>query len=107
MKNFDIYLAYVEFSDYSGGKFRPVLILFYANEEIYIYPVTSKYKNKSDKIKANYFKINDLKNTGLTMVSYIDTGNLIVLSNKRFSFKKIGFLSEKDKKRLLEFIQNK
>jgi len=109
MQPFELYIIYISWgngaSQRSGGKSRPVLVLLINNETISVYPVTTQYKNKSDFIKARYFKINDWLQAGLKKQSYIDTGILLnfpisVIKNK----KPIGKLTIADKKRLLAFL---
>ena len=103
MKSFDIFITHVSWG--SGGKPRPVLVLLISNDIISVYPITTRYANKSETIKARYFKIIDWSQAGLDNQSYIDTGILLnlpisVIDNKMA----IGQLSVEDKKRLLAFL---
>ena len=104
MNAFEIFIAYISWE--GGGKSRPVLVLKFSDERIFVYPITTQYKNKSAVIKARYFKIVDWLQAGLDRQSYIDTGTLLnfpvsVADNKR----PIGKLTLVDKKRLLDFLQ--
>jgi mRNA interferase MazF len=89
-----------------GGESRPVLMVENSESEILFYSITSKYKNKSDKIKELYFQINDWKDSNLKKESWIDTGTLFVLSKDKinFEFKDIGELSRNDMNRLEVFL---
>ncbi|MDR2921817.1 MAG: hypothetical protein LBU85_00565 [Treponema sp.] len=103
MKPFELFITYISWG--SGGKTRPVLVLLLNEDTISVYPVTTQYENKSEAVKARYFKINDWQQTGLDRQSYIDTGILLnlpisVIKNK----KPIGKLTITDKKRLLDFL---
>jgi len=104
MDLFDIYIAYIPWK--SGGKTRPILVLGADKSFIYAYSITTKYDNKSDEIKANYFKINDWKQAGLNKESYIDTNGKEAPKIPRSVIKTspIGKLSENDKMRFLEFL---
>jgi len=103
VKPFDLFITYISWEN--GGKNRPVLILFASEETISVYPVTTQYENKSDVIKARYFKINDWQQAGLDRQSYIDTGIMLKLPALAIKSKKpIGKLTIADKKRLLVFL---
>jgi hypothetical protein len=109
MEPFELFITYISWgssaSHESGGKDRPVLVLLLSENTISVYPVTTQYENKSEAVKAQYFKINDWQQTGLGRQSFIDTGILLnlpisVIKNK----KPIGKLTIADKKRLLAFL---
>jgi len=105
MEPFELFITYISWG--SGGKNRPVLVLLMNEKTISVYPITTQYENKSELIKARYFKINDWLQAGLDKQSYIDTGILLsfpisVIKNK----KPIGKLTIEDKKRLLAFLTN-
>ncbi|MCL2500674.1 MAG: hypothetical protein FWE90_10120 [Defluviitaleaceae bacterium] len=105
MSPFDIFIAYISWGD--GGKHRPVLV--YALDDAYVrlYPITSRYDNKSEAVRTKYFAINDLACAGLFKTSYIDTGTRLKQSaNILHNIKPIGKLSEGDKQRLIQFLQN-
>ena len=73
----------------------------------HIYRITTKYEDKSDAVQEQYFKIDDWMQTGLSALSYIDTGTLIALARKTFKNKTpIGHLTENGQRRLLEFLNN-
>ena len=59
MDAFDVFITYVSWGD--GGKMRPVLILGQQESIVYVFSITTQYENKSEAIRAGYFKIHDLK----------------------------------------------
>jgi len=105
MKPFDIFISYIAWG--TGGKARPVMMYASSAEYVIIYPITTQYVNKSEAIKAKYFKINDWMQAGLDKQSYIDTGTSFKqLASLYNNVKPIGRLTETDKKRLLEFLKH-
>jgi hypothetical protein len=103
MQSFVIFSAYISWGN--GGKRRPVLVYAIENNVVKLYPITTQYHNKSDAIKARYFKINDLIQAGLEKQSYVDTGTRLKQPIETLiSISPIGRLSDNDKKRLIEFI---
>lgn len=105
MKPFDIFITFMSWD--GGGKRRPVMVFILGKSTVDIYQITSKYENKSESVRSQFFKIDDWKQAGLDMQSYIDTGTLITLSTEAFKNKApIGRLTENDKRRLLEFLDS-
>ena len=103
MEAFDVFISYVKWDN--GGKNRPVLVYALNDGLVRIYPITTQYENKSESIKANYFKINDWSHAGLDKQSYVDTGTRLTQSLSIFNnIAPIGKLTEADKKRLIEFL---
>ncbi|MCL2878729.1 MAG: hypothetical protein FWF29_00660 [Treponema sp.] len=103
MDQFDIFITGISWG--SGSKNRPVLALIIKNKSILVYPITTQYENKSEVIKARYFKLNDWRREGLDKQSYIDTGTLLRLPLSVISGRKpIGRLTMADKLRLLDFL---
>jgi hypothetical protein len=103
MEPFELFVTYISWG--SGGKNRPVLVLLLTEDTILVYPITTQYENKSESIKARYFKINDWSQAGLDRQSYVDTGILLSLPISVIKNKKpIGKLTIADKKRLLAFL---
>ena len=97
MEKDDIITLYLAYSDTASGKIRPVLILDINEKNIIVFKITTKYKNKSNSIKKNYYKIIDWKESGLDRQSYIDTNQTAtVAKNVLLHAKKIGNLSAKD-----------
>jgi hypothetical protein len=109
MEPFELFIAYISWrsstSQGSGGKNRPVLVLLLSEDTISVYPITTQYENKSEAIKARYFKIDDWLQAGLDRQSYIDTGIFLSLPISVIKNKKpIGKLTISDKQRLLVFL---
>jgi hypothetical protein len=100
---FEILITYISWG--SEGKNRPVLVLLLNDNNISVYPITTQFENKSELIRAQYFKINDWSQAGLDRQSYIDTGTLIKIPITAINKKKpIGRLTAADKKSLLAFL---
>lgn len=92
MKPLDIFIIYMSWD--GGGKDRPVLAFIVGDDAVDVYQITTKYEGKSERIRAQYFKINDWSQAGLDKPSYVDTGTLITLSTAAFKSKKpIGKLT--------------
>lgn len=109
MKKNDVASVYVAYEDKRGGKNRPVLIIEDNNDSVTFYKITSKYGNKSNAIKRNYFSIDDWKLVGLNKRSWIDLNKIksITKNNNIANFKKIGELTINDSLRLYEFLNKK
>lgn len=105
MKINEIYTAYVRWK--SGGKRRPVLIIYDEQKRVFCYKITSKYKNKSEKIKRNYYKIINWSQSGLVKQSYVDIDQIVPLDKSKIRFKFVGNLTLTDTKKLAEFIQKR
>jgi hypothetical protein len=90
-----------------GGKSRPVLAFILGKNIVDVYQITTKFGDKSKAIQAQYFKIDDWAQAGLTAQSYVDTGTLITLTLSTFKDKTpVGYLNENDKLRFLEFLNS-
>jgi len=106
MNPLEIFVTHISWG--SGGKNRPILVLLEKDGSVLVYPVTTQYENKSEAIRAHYFKVNDWNQAGLAKQSYIDTGTLIELPLSAIANKKpIGRLTMTDKQRLLHFLTRK
>ena len=106
MSQFDIFITFVSWG--SGGKSRPVLVLLLNGNSVTVYPITTQYENKSETIRANYYKMNDWAESGLSKQSYIDTGTLIKLPLSVTKNKNpVGRLTIAEKQSLLEFLQKR
>ena len=103
MDPFDICVAYISWD--GGGKRRPVLFLDKKDGYAEVFGITSQYEGKSETIRAKYFKIDDWRQAGLTRPSYIDTVVSIEAPIALIS-PPVGKLTENDKRRLLEFLNN-
>jgi len=107
MNRNDVATMYIGFENRPGGKRRPVLILRDNVDELTLFKITSQYRNKSDNIKKQYYKIIDWHEAGCYKPSYIDIGELVSLDKAIVtSITKIGQLSTRDIKGLNVFITN-
>ncbi|MBD5316541.1 MAG: toxin MazF [Bacteroides sp.] len=103
----DIATAYVRFVQVPGGKRRPIYILQEDKERIYFWNITTKFENKSKRIKKNYFEIQEYEYTGLKRHSWIDTNNRYSIAKDSIRIKYIGNLSNNDTQRLADFLKRK
>ena len=71
MNPFDICIAYVSWD--ASGKHRPVLLIEKNDDYAEAFRITSQYEGKSKAIQAQYYKIDDWQQAGLSKESYIDT----------------------------------
>ena len=104
LDEYSILIARVDFSDGSGSKVRPAMVIEFNGEVIKTYRITSQYEEKSDKIKAKYFEIIDWFRAGLKKPSWIDTVQFYELDINRTRIKVIGRLTNRDILRLKEFL---
>ena len=103
MSQFDIYITCVSWG--SGSKNRPILVFLFNDTNVLVYPITTRFANKSKEIQKQYFKINEWSKASLERLSYIDTGTLIKLPLTAISGREpIGRLTTADKQRLLDFL---
>ena len=106
MKPMEIYIADVPFDDEDDSKIRPALVVKVSDERVNIFKVTTKFKNKSKKIRRLYYPIKKWKESGLKELSYVDTHRTYNISqNAVFNRKPIGKLDNGDIVGLFEFIQ--
>lgn len=103
MNPFEICIAYISWD--TGGKRRPVLLIEKCCGRVEVFRITSQYETKSELVQANYFKIDDWRQAGLSKQSYIDTGSSIDIPISLIA-STIGKLTENDKQRLLRFINS-
>lgn len=104
MNTNEIYGVFVAYADGTGGKRRPVLIQKMVSNGVRVFRITSKYAEKSEAIKRNYFEISDWQEVGLQKPSWIDLQHEVVLSRTE-NFKLIGELSQNDIEALIRFIE--
>ena len=105
MNIFDIFIAYVSWGE--SGKLRPVLVLEKCGNIVNIFFITTQYENKSETIRAKYFKINDWQQAGLDKQSYVDTNDVRILPFEALEGKsEIGKLTDNDVQRLIEFLSS-
>jgi hypothetical protein len=103
MNPFDVCIAYVSWD--VGGKHRPVLLLEKNDGYAEAFRITSQYEGKSETIKAQYFKIDDWQQAGLSKESYIDTIASVEVPIALIT-STIGKLTDNDKQRLIKFLND-
>lgn len=101
----NIATVYVRFVQISGGKRRPIFILQENEDKFFFFDITTKFKNKSEKIKKHYFEIKEYETTGLKKHSWIDTYRRYSVSKKDTNVNYIGRLSDQDTHRLVKFFR--
>lgn len=101
----EIYTAYVSWG--VSGKRRPVLVIEDRENNVFCYKITSKFSQKSEKIKRNYFPLKDWYQEGLVKQSYVDVGNIAKLSKEEIKFNFVGELSLRDIEALIRFISDR
>lgn len=106
MKSNDITTGFVRFVEKKDGKVRPLLVIKVSGDEVLVYRITSKYQNKSDNIRRNYFPIFKWREAGLDRPSYIDTGAPAWLPKSQLG-ETIGSLQLSDVEGLARFLTQK
>lgn len=107
MKNGNIYFADASYEENEKSKKRPVLVWDFGSD-FRVYKITTKYKNKSEKIRSNYFPIFDWDNIGLIRPSYIDCNSYWTLEQfKGIKLKYLTSLSTNDVIRFRKFVNKR
>jgi hypothetical protein len=100
MDSFDLYLAYISFSDNDFGKVRPTVILELEQVDnvAQIIPIYSKKESWKESVYEQLYKIKDSEEAGLNNAeSYADLAELQNYPFKELvKFQKIGHLSNRD-----------
>ncbi|HEL0663261.1 hypothetical protein KUF89_01885 [Streptococcus equi subsp. zooepidemicus] len=107
LERYSILIGRIEYSDGTGSKGRPAMVIRFDNEVIKVLKITSKFQTKSDYIQKEYFEIIDWFKAGLKRPSWIDTVRYYEIDNNQHKFDIIGHLSERDKERFKLFILKK
>lgn len=102
-----IIIANVRYSDGTGSKVRPALVVRFDDEIIRTFRITSQYQNKSKEIRSKYLEIIDWYKAKLKKPSWIDTVRYYDLENDGQRITIIGKLSDRDIFRLKEFIKDR
>ncbi|WP_010621366.1 hypothetical protein ABTQ33_01985 [Paucilactobacillus suebicus] len=103
-KGQNLYWAYAAFIEIPGGKTRPVLYVRQTETDYIVYRLTSKYKNKSPKIKAKYVEIGDWQKVGLPKKSWIDLIKTYSLPINSTKLTFIGSLTEEDSQNIIRYL---
>lgn len=106
IEEYSILIARIEYADGTGSKSRPAMVIEFNDEVIKTYRLTTKYENKSDRIKSKYFEIIDWFRAGLEKPSWIDTVQAYELDRKKIKIQIIGNLTDRDIVRLKDFLSN-
>lgn len=103
-----IYIMNVPFVDEQGkSKTRPILIWEHGNEAFF-FKITSKFINKSNAIRSNYFPIMDWKSANLKKPSFVDLNNKFDIVNYAgIPVKYCGELSTQDLINLRKYLNSK
>lgn len=89
-----------------GSKVRPAFVVRFDGELIAYYKITSQFGEKSEYFRSKYFEIKDWMYAGLNKPSWIDTFKLRRVEEKYVVINFVGYLSERDEDRLVEFLAN-
>jgi len=105
MRPYELWVAHMAWD--GDSKRRPALVVSLHDGIISVYPITSKYDNKSERIKKKYFPIKDWKDANLRKASYVDTNNIHELSVDAIDEAYVGRLSDSDKARFIKFLSKR
>lgn len=100
-----VYWAIVEFSNKSGFKQRPVLVVQENEIDLTVFGITSQYENKSAYIKQQYAEIKEWRQIPLPKPSWIDVGTTITLSKSQYQINFAGTISDGDYDTLIEVME--
>ncbi|HEQ1483138.1 TPA: hypothetical protein VD561_001811, partial [Streptococcus pyogenes] len=70
---YSVLVSRIEYSDGTGSKVRPAVVVKFNDEVIKTLRLTTKYENKSDNIKSQYLEVIDWAKANLKRRSWIDT----------------------------------
>ncbi|HEP4089601.1 TPA: hypothetical protein VCQ88_001833, partial [Streptococcus pyogenes] len=69
---YSVLVSRIEYSDGTGSKVRPAVVVKFNDEVIKTLRLTTKYENKSDNIKSQYLEVIDWAKANLKRRSWID-----------------------------------
>ncbi|VDZ39505.1 hypothetical cytosolic protein [Streptococcus dysgalactiae subsp. dysgalactiae] len=104
---YSILVSRIEYSDGTGLKVRPAVVVKFNDEVIKTLRLTTKYENESDNIRSQYLEVIDWAKANLKRRSWIDTIQYYDLEDKGFNIKIIGKLSDRDIGRLKDFLRER
>ncbi|MGT2807574.1 hypothetical protein DIX60_06215 [Streptococcus iniae] len=104
---YSVLVTRINYTDGTGSKVRPAIVVKFNNEVIRTYRLTTQYESKSDYIKSQYLEVIDWAKANLKRRSWIDTIKYYDLDKDSFNINIIGKLSDRDIDRLKEFLQKK
>lgn len=106
MNENDILTAFVSYTGKDGqGKKRSVLLIAKDYHLLYVFRMTSKFENKSEVIRKQYYPIAKWKEAGLRKPSYIDIGEARTIDSEKIKAFRIGHLALEDQLGLTNFIK--
>mgnify|MGYP006278493075 CR=1 FL=1 len=105
MPNFsrnDVVLVSYPFSDRSGSKVRPAVVVSgpHSSRDLFVVPLTSR----TDRMVEGEFALTDWRNAGLNMASVVKRGLYTV--HESFILKRVGALSAMDTRRINESLRS-
>lgn len=106
LSEYTVAFAVIEYSDGTGSKKRPTVIVRLNDEEITFFKITSQYWDKSEYIQSRYYKIQDWKNANLDKESWVDTITPVKVSVDEIRFEITGHFTKRDINGLRYFLQN-
>ncbi|HEP5771660.1 TPA: hypothetical protein VC263_001769, partial [Streptococcus pyogenes] len=68
---YSVLVSRIEYSDGTGSKVRPAVVVKFNDEVIKTLRLTTKYENKSDNIKSQYLEVIDWAKANLKRRSWI------------------------------------
>ncbi|WP_283265396.1 hypothetical protein [Streptococcus dysgalactiae] len=104
---YSILVSRIEYSDGTGLKVRPAVVVKFNDEVIKTLRLTTKYENESDNIRSQYLEVIDWAKANLKRRSWIYTIQYYDLEDKGFNIKIIGKLSDRDIERLKDFLRER
>lgn len=98
----DVVLVAYPFSDRTGSKVRPAVIVSgpHRSRDLFVVPLTSR----ADRMVEGEFSLSDWRNAGLNMTSVVKRGLFTV--HESFILKRVGTLSEIDTSRINESLRS-
>ena len=104
MEPMDVCIANVPFDGSDKSKVRPALVVKIKDNYVSVFKITSKYQNKSEKIKRAYYPIKNWEVAGLNRISYVDTLQTYDIDKATiFKNRPIGKLTKEDVSGLYQF----
>lgn len=101
----DLVTIFVSFIAGQNGKRRPILVIRNTEKQLRFFSITSKYEQKSPRIKLQYYPLADWQIAGLQKASYIDIKSQRVVAWESLSqINYVGHLSLHDAHQLQLFI---
>ncbi len=104
---YSVIISRIQYSDGTGSKIRPAVVIKFNDEVIQTYRITSKFESKSEAIRSQYLEIIDWYRAGLNRPSYIDTVQVYELDVNQVAIRLVGKLSNRDRDRLIDSLKER